>query len=496
MNSKPLIRNALMAVAQVIVSGGVLFLLYRLLLRTIGTELLGVWTIVLATASVSKISEMGFTGSAVKYTAKYMAHGEREKAAEVIQTTVLAISIVLACMLALGYPLIEWLLEKVIPANNWADALAILPYAMASTWVATVAGVYSSGLDGCQRIDMRVQLSMAASLFILGGAWLFVPEYGLVGLAWVQIGQGILMLFGGWILLRRELPSLSLLWPKWNYSLFREMFRYGFNFQVITIFALLVDPITKALMTKFGGLTSTAYFEMANRMVTQFRALLVSANQVMVPQIAKLHENAPEEIRTVYHDSYRAVFFLSLPLYASVIAVAPLVSELWIGHYEQSFIFYVFLIAQAYWINTLVGPAYFVNLGTGLLRWNTWAIVVMALLNIVLGYLLGVAIGGMGVAWGYALAITLGSSQIVLGYHRDYGISLAALFPRESRLLFFACCIGLLACWQAFKLSATFASPLLQALLSLTTSIAVIVPACWVHPLRKKISSRLKVVFV
>src|SRR5450759_2016252 len=114
MSGNRLSRNALMAVVQVVVSGSVLLLLYRYLLRTIGSEQMGIWSIVLATASASKISEMGFSASAVKYTAKYIARSEKNKASEVIQTTAITIGVVLACVLAAGYPLIAWLMGKII----------------------------------------------------------------------------------------------------------------------------------------------------------------------------------------------------------------------------------------------------------------------------------------------------------------------------------------------------------------------------------------------
>lgn len=478
-----------------IISGGVLFLLYRYLLRTIGSEQVGIWSIVLATASASRISEMGFSASAVKYTARYIARGEKNKASEVIQTTAITIGVVLGCVLMGGYPLIAWLMGKIIPAAHIPDALAILPHALVSVWVGTVASVFLSGLDGCQRIDLRVLVSMLATVLLLVLSWIWVPEYGLVGLAWAQIGQGMSMLLGSWVLLRREIPSLPLLTFKWRYSLFREMFHYGFNFQVMSIFIMLIDPSTKALMAKFGGLSSVAYYEMANRMVTQFRSLLVSANQVMVPHVANLHENAPEEIQKAYLDSYRIVFFFALPLFAGVAAVAPLASELWIGHYEQSFIVYTTILSAAFWLNALTAPAYFVNLGTGLLRWNTWSFVVMAPLNLALGYLLGVVWGGAGVVLGLALALALGSSLVIFGYHHNYHISLTVLLPSESKPLLLACCIGLMAGWAAFFLLEVPAGYLAKAGLSLAICIIAIAPVLWMHPLRKKMGYRFVAAF-
>ncbi len=490
MKGNRLTRNAVMAVAQTIVSGITLFLLYRYLLKTIGPEQLGIWSITLAIASASRISEMGLTGSAVKYTAKYVARGETCKASEVIQTTVVTIGVVLALVLAVGYQPITLLISKLIPEQNITNIQTILPYVLISMWIGTIANVFISGLDACQLITLRALVSMFTTVLFLVLTLIFVPQYGLTGLVWAQTGQNLLMLFGSVILLRRELPSLPFLIYKWRLPLFREMFRYGVNFQLINILVMLVDPTTKMLMTKFGGLSTVAYYEMANRMVSQFRSLLVSANQVLVPHIANLHENAPEEISKIYLDSYRVIFFLSLPLYTGVVAIAPLASELWIGGYEQSFVIYVGLLSIAYCFNTLCGPAYFNNLGTGLLQWNIWGHVVMAFFNAALGYFFGRFLGGEGVALGYLLALIIGSSLIIVGYHYESQTPLEELVPNEGRNVFAACCLGLMA-GGVFYFLKLEERTIARAGLSLAICLVLIVPSLWAHPLGKQLGCRL-----
>ena len=491
MNSHRLTRNAIMAITQVIVSGGVLFLLYQYLLRTIGAEQVGIWAIILATASASRIGEMGFSASAVKYTARYIAVGEKRKAAEVIETTVITIGVVLACILIGSYPVIVWLMGKIVTANHIESALAILPYALGSVWVGAVAGVFVAGLDGCQRVVYRVLVSMLATVFLLLLARLWVPKYGLVGLAWAQIGQGILMMLGNWVLLRRELPSLPLFNFKWRYSLFREMFKYGFNFQISSIFGMLFDPTSKALMAKFGGLSSAAYYEMASRMVMQFRSLLVSANQVIVPQIANLQENEPQKINSAYLKSYKIIFFLSLPLYVSVAAMSPLISEIWIGHYENIFVGCTLLLATGFWFNSLTAPAYFINLGTGILFFNTISNVIIGILNGVLGYSLGIIFGGWGVVIGYNIALVIGGSLISFGYHHDQQIPLKKLFPIGCRLFFVICLFGLLISWVTFYNLDNMVTPFVTAGLSFIACSMPVSIAFWIHPLRKQLFSKV-----
>ena len=483
-------RNAVLAIVQALVFGCVLFLLYRYLLRTIGAEQIGIWAIVMATASLSRIGEMGFAGSSVKFTAKYIARGENTRAANVVETTVVTIGVVLAGVLAASYPVIVWLMEVIVPADQVTAALSILSLALVAVWVGAIAGIPLSGLDGCQRVDLRAWVAMLASLFFLALTWVLVPGYGLVGLVWAQIAQAAVSAIASWILLRRELSGLPWLPRHWHRSLFREMFRYGVHFQTASIAALLFEPTTKALLVKFGGLTLTAYFEMANRMVLQFRALLVSANQVVVPSVSALHEISPKRIRKVYLDSYRVLFFLALPLSALVAASAPLVSEIWIGRYEHSFVVYSLFLCVGFWLNTLVGPAYFVNLGTGQLRWNTAGHVAMGVLNGLLGFLLGSTFGAEGVVAGYGLALALGSSLIVLGYHRDNGISLSELLPAESKALLLVSWFGPLAGLAVFNFLTIPEESLPKAGLSLAVCALVIAPAFWKHPLRPRLARK------
>ncbi|MDD4352183.1 MAG: lipopolysaccharide biosynthesis protein [Candidatus Gracilibacteria bacterium] len=480
----------MMAVLQAVVTGGVLFLLYRYLLKTIGAEQIGIWAIVLATASASRISEMGFAGSVVKFTAKYIARGDQDKAAEVVQTTYITIGVSLMCILVVGYPFISWIMGKLVPTSQVAIARAILPIALLSVWTGGASGVFLGGLDGCQRIDLRAFIAIFAGSIFLILTWILVPKFGLFGLAWAQIGQGTFMLLAGRILLQRELPSLPWLPHGWRYSVFKEMLQYGLNFQVTSVFSMLFEPTTKALMAVFGGLASTAYYEMAHRMVVQFRSLLVSANQVIVPRVAVLQETEPEKVRKAYLESYRMLFFLALPLFAGVAAFTPLASEVWIGRYEPCFVGYSLLLVAGWWLNTLSAPAYFINLGTGLLFWNTLGHVTIGVLNVVLGYLLGLAFGSVGVVLGYVLALVVGSSLIAIRYQFNNGIALRELLPRENRKLFIVCCAGALMgfiSFYCFKVP----SGALKGGLSLAIYILTIAFAFWKHPLRTKIGMQI-----
>lgn len=479
--------NAIMSVVQVVVTGGVLFVLYRFLLDTIGIEQLGIWSVVLATTSVANIANFGLSASVVKFVAKYLARDEEQTVANVIQTSAISVGILTGLVLLIAYPFANWLLSLVIPVANLKDAFSILPYALLSLWIMVLASVFRAGLEGYQRFDLTSMLFMGGAIFYLILSFLLVPVYGLMGLAYAQVAQSSLLLMGTWVMLKQNLPLLPIVPYKWNRKLLREMVGYGLHFQAISISQMLCDPITKALLAKFGGLAMVGFYEMASRMLLQFRMLLVSANQVLVPVIADLQERAPKLIQDVYKDSYRLMLYIALPFYSIIIAFTPLISDIWIGHYEAIFVIFSILLAVNLFINTLSVPAYFSYLGTGDLKWNTLGHVTMAFMNTVLGLILGYFYGGIAVVIAWIFSAITGSLMIAISYCYSYKIRLRELLPRESLGVALTCLIAtfstlLIYYWSNHTFTVTMAIGI--AILVFVTSVSI---PLWLHPMRKRL---------
>jgi len=407
MQKRQILINAIMSIIQIVVIGIVLFILYRFLLDTIGIEQLGIWSLVLAITSVTQFANFGLSGSVVKFVAKHIAHGENKNISVIIQTATLSVGAFLGLILIICYPIAKLVVGLVILDKSLPLALSILPYAFLSLWIMATISIFQSGLDGYQRIDLRNFLLMGGAILNLLLCIMLVPVYGLIGVAYARIIQNITILLGSWYLLKRQLQLLPIFPYKWDKGLFKEIIGYGINFQVIFIARILCDTITKVLLSKFGELSMVGYYEMASRVIIQFRALIVSASQVLVPVIADINERTPKKIQSIYITSYQLLFYLALPLYSLIIISMPIISDLWMGHYERIFVLFATFLAIGWFLNMLNAPSYFANLGTGELRWNITSHIVMALLNVSLGFLLGFFYGGVGVviAWVISLAL-------------------------------------------------------------------------------------------
>ncbi len=317
MKKRQVLINAAMSVLQIASIGVVIFVLYRFLLTTIGVKKLGIWSLILSTTSVAQAANFGLSGSVVKFVAKYSALKERRNVSRVIETAAVSLAAFVGLVLLISYPAIKKILGLVVENESLPMALAILPYALFSLWLMMLLSVFQSALDGHQRIDLRNLILICSSILNLILCFVLAPSYGLMGVAYARVAQMSATLLATWLVLKVYVKLPIIPW-RWNRRLFGEMVRYGLKYQTMSVFTMLYEPITKALLSKFGSLSMVGYYEMANRMVQQFRSLVVSANQVLFPAIADLKEREPGKINSVYRTSYELLFYLAVPLYSLI----------------------------------------------------------------------------------------------------------------------------------------------------------------------------------
>jgi O-antigen/teichoic acid export membrane protein len=410
-----LLPNASFAVLQVVVTSGILFLLYGYLLRQLGAEALGVWTLLMAATSLANISNLGITGGLVQFVSKHLARGEPVKAASSIQTAILTLAAVVGLVGLCMWGAIDWVLAWIIPPDWIAQARAILPYSILALWLSVLGGAVHSALEGCHRSDLRSVSTLLSQPVLLVGAFLLTPTLGLKGLALAQIAQYMVWIGAGWLLLRRQIAELPLAPHRWSKPLFLDMWRYGVNFQIVSILLILSEPLAKGLLSYYTNLSSVAYFEMANRLIVQIRSILVSANQVITPYYAKLHAVDSAKIGHIYLRNLQLMALAGSSLFAAIIASGPLVSRVWFGHLETQFLLFIGMLCLGWFINTLAVPAYFANLGLAHLGPNVRGHFAIMLGMVLVAVLMGPWLKPYGSAMAWPVGLMLGSYIIDRG---------------------------------------------------------------------------------
>lgn len=416
--------NAMANVAQMLLSALILFVLYRYISQALGVDKLGVWSVVLATASASRLADLGLGVGVTRFVAQHLALKQPESASAIVETALITIAFALAGGLFAFYPVFQSVLNKIFQNEELEQALDILPYALLSLWLSMLATIVQSGLDGCQKMVGRAVIGTASQVCMLVFVFVWVPNEGLIGLAYAQIMQAMLLLLISWFYLRSSLKNLSILPFVWRLNIFKNMLSYGANVQLASLSILLFEPLTKAFMAKFGGAEAAGWFEIANQVVLKVRALLVAANQAIVPRVTQLNEQDDEKFKKIYAENVKALVFFAIPLHAMLMAGGGIVSVLLLGRFDMNFIFILQIVICAWLINVFTFPAYFIGLGVGRVGLNTVAHFIIGFVNMVLGFGLGKMFGVYGVVVASAVALCVGSIVLIVVFQKKNNITL------------------------------------------------------------------------
>ncbi|HWD88590.1 MAG TPA: oligosaccharide flippase family protein [Mucilaginibacter sp.] len=471
---KRIIINAVSAAVQVIVVGLMYFLLYRYLIRILGPAQLGVWALVVSTSSIANFANFGITSGLVKFVADYRETSDNERMNKLIFTAFVSILLFFAILIFIGYLGVNLILRLVIGPQYIGLALRLLPYSLLCLFINEVGGIYTSILEGFQKNYVRNIIYICGSICFLVISYQLVPRYGLMGVTYAQVIQSALIFLSAFIAGTLNLKGFTLLKWNWDRQIFKSLISYGSKFQLVSLLQLLYEPATKMLLTSFGGLSAVGYYEMASRLINQVRALIVNANQVMIPVVAQASHSGMDAVVKLYQRTMSVTLLVNVPAICAVISFSSFISVIWIGHIEPAFIFPLVILSVTIFFNIMCGPAYYSSLGQGKLNLLVYVHVFMAALNIILGWILGKLFGGHGVVLAWGLTFTLGSLALIIYFQRDMLIGFTRVFSKADWTLLFTAII-----FTVFAVFINVNYTKTKVIITLLTFAVVFIPLLW-----------------
>jgi Na+-driven multidrug efflux pump len=169
------------SMANVVAGSLLMFLLYGVLLQRLGSETLGVWSLLIASVSAARLSELGMGGAATRFIAVARARGDNERAVKITETATTTLLVFGVVGAAVAQLLLPRLLARFLHGPQLDAALQALPWALCAFVIGLAGNAVQSALDGCQRLDLRVWVSLAGQLVLLVAASLLAGPYGLTG---------------------------------------------------------------------------------------------------------------------------------------------------------------------------------------------------------------------------------------------------------------------------------------------------------------------------
>lgn len=493
MSRQRLVRNAAFSVVQVLLSAVAMVAMYRLLMRSLPIEAIGLWSLVIGSASVARLTELGLGAGALRFIAGDIGAGRPDRAAGVAGMAGLCVAILVGVLALASRRFLYDYLIGATPAAMHGAVAPLLDAALASVVLGSIANVVFSSIDGCQRMDLRAQIQIAASFVQLGATWFVLPRYGLAGLGLAALAQALFQLVIGAGVAVRLLGVPLRSYLVFDRARLRDLFVYGGGLQISGLAQLLFEPLIKVLLTSFSGLALTGYFDIANRIMQQLRSVIVAAYSALVPHIAARSGRGdmdPVQVRSIYGEASDLLLFIALPYFACIAAALPLALTLWKGNFDSVFLAVALVQFGAWFVNVMISPAYLLFVALGRLRFNIAGHVITGLLTLLLGTALGHFAGGSGVLAAGAAGLIAGSLVVLIAFHREYNQPFGGFFLSQ-RLPLAILLIAAAAASTAIALQST--QPGWPLLLALPAVVGVAALALtWRNPQRVKLLSELR----
>lgn len=449
-------RNATYAVAQVVLTGILLLATYWLMMRELTVAQIGLWSLVVGSTMVARLSEIGLGTSVLRFVAGDLAADKPDHAARTVAMATTAATLLVGTLALAAQPFLHSYLLRITPAEMHGSIGVLLPAAILALVLGTAGNVLINAIDGCQRIDLRARLQVSSGVVQLVATWFVLPRWGLDGLGLVQVAQAAFLLCAAAVVLARLLGRPLRDYTGFDRTRLRELMVFGGGYQLSVMVMLLFEPLIRVLLTMYSGLTLTGYFEMASRIVSRFSGVVASAFSALTPHVAAqslANTNSTEKIRRIYNEVFSLLLLLLLPYFACLAAAMGLLLTVWKGTFDQLFLVVALLQLWA-WLGKLLSvPAYMIYLGTGRLRWNIASQVATGLLLIVLGFPLGELFGGAGVLVAGVIALGGGAQLSTIGLLSENAIGIDELasagnFPGLLLLVGATAASTYLAQWQ------------------------------------------------
>jgi O-antigen/teichoic acid export membrane protein len=189
----------------------------------------------------------------------------------------------------------------------------------------------------------------------------------------------------------------------WRARAFRASASFGIKLNLISLLTLLFEPLVKFAFSFSGGPTQVAYYELASRIITQIRGLVVAASIPLIPAIASLGEADMHRREELLNRATTVTSFAAIGAAAVSICLMPFVSFLVLGSLSERLVYLSIPLIFAWSIHLPSVPIYLAAQTDGRMRWNVLSHLILAL-----AVLVGLALSNTGLNSAVLVSVVVG----------------------------------------------------------------------------------------
>ena len=354
-------KNVFWLISLNIVTAICQFIVYALINRNLGKEILGVWSLVIAATSIGQISSFGFSNGLVRYLPELIQKNDSKSISKLVATVNFSNFFLSLPVLFLLY----------IPAIKYAAYLlndyqfnlfrSVIIWCMAGLFINNLFSVYTFLLDGMQKYYIRCMIQITGWLLFLILSIVLIPLLGIKGVAIAFFIQSIWQ-FAIAIFVVAKIKGLKIGFPLgFDKKSFMLVSAFGVKLQFISVLTIFFDPLVKFFITKNMGLSATANYELSNKIVMQARNLLVNSNQVIVPQIV-IHKTLGDE-NIYFKNVIRKNIFFAVAVGMLLLLGSPVAILLFSKHFDSDLMSCIVILNCGWVCNMITSVHYYSCIG-------------------------------------------------------------------------------------------------------------------------------------
>jgi len=412
-------RNAVANLAWIGYGALVSFLLSPFVVRMLGADGFGVWSLAAGLLGYLGLLDIGIRQAVNRYVAKFHAVADHEECSarvSIALTLFLALSVVaviLAGALSLATPALFN-----IPPQFKTEAQIIVMLGGVTVAMSLIVGVYGGIISGLQRFDAQAVLEITtATLRAVGTVAVLSKGYGLIGLSLVNAGASIVNLLIYRIAARRLYPQVRPRLVPLAGERTRKMLAFSANSFAIVVLGMLIYNSDNIVIAALLPVESIAYYAIAANLIFQATTLTTAFSYLLTPRVSALSSRGEANMADQIALVGKYAMLMILPVVLSFLFRGETFIALWMSPdiaRESGII--LTLLAFLLWQNS--GRSIIISTLTGVGEHHKLVPVFLleAVANIVLSISLIGPLGIVGAAIGTLVPNAIASILIIPGY--------------------------------------------------------------------------------
>jgi O-antigen/teichoic acid export membrane protein len=390
-------------------------LLSALLLKDLGVERFGLWSLLWALSGSLALLDTRLGAAITPLTAESRAKGEGRGTGRLLSAcTIFYLSLgLLELSLAAAAVRIP-ALARWLPEAVRQEARSAFLGAVAVLAVNSLSAGFLGFLQGFERYDQTGRLTIGVHLSRLAAlSTVALHGGGLPALMAAELAMTVAQAGASGLMASRELRNAGG-WALPDRAAFRRLLSFGSRVQVAHVAQAIMQHGDKILLSAFLDLSSVAYYDLGSKIANAMRSgplLLVSATTPVASALASTGDK--ERLSRLYVKGTRALFLAAAPLWMGVMLFAPLLIRLWTHVTAPQAAWAARILSTGYLANLLSGMAYSASLGLGRPDMEMKRSLLMTVVNPALSAGLILALGAGGAPLGTAISLVIGSGYLM-----------------------------------------------------------------------------------